>query len=1019
MFSRYTNIFLCVLVVGTITSNVISTHQLTKREVQVSGQLGPISGSISAGGSGSGGSSSSNGGSSSSSSSSSSSTSSTTSSSSSSASMSASGGSSSGSSGGASVQASGSVSAGTGSGLSGSASAGASVSMSATSTPKPEGGLLSKMKEMVKGTVETLTKDDKKVSVNASIGASSSGKSESPSGSPGGSSKGGLSAGIEASGSASTASGSLSAGASVEGSIGGGGGGGHKSEGGLMDKLGDMAKRGKEAVKDTANAVKQSLSSTENSHSGVKVEGSVGASVSGSMGGVSGSSGIQVSKDTKIDNPLEKVAKVVNKGTEAVRDTVQKIEDKASEVTEKVVKTFEDTVRKPMAHVDGSGKEQTEGRMMMSAAINAQMKASDRDKYLYEVKKKQEFELGRRPSNLKEIISDAKQRGVIPKNEDRTSLRGNHADEKSVTVDVLDKMHEIAKIPVESALKPLDKALGYEKDPLIRAYDNTHELLRRPISALAKPVESVFYGAFKTFDESKAESDKYLQQMSEQDRREARLKEEKARREDRSVVGSIADKYVELFEKPYEIILKPVDKMLGLDKQGKKNPLIKMIDEIYSMSKKPVDAIAKPFESILKKMADGDQAYQVSVRFNPQVVNKGTDPKLITRLADGALNIADRVMTKPLEVFMQPMNHALGYDEPGKKNPILDAAHSLKNATKQGVELFTRPIDRIIKEIAEIGNTRDEADLEQRRQDASRLVRLLDKLHELAQSPFEIVLRPVSKVLGYGKNGKKEPLLRAWDVLHQVVRTPIQVIEKPIEEALLGAPPKRPMKAGAKVSVGGQLGPLKAGASVSVSGEQSRSPPEPKKNNFIVEGIRKMEKIAAKPLDVVTSPIRKVILGEDEEKTGGDLEKSNRAIQAQSGGKNGQAQNGPVGKRPDKIIKTLESMNNVVLRPIEALTQPIADALSGEAKGAKVTASVSAGVGAGQGPTGSAGGSGGVSVSGGASISKGSTTVSGGASVSGGSGGMGGGSGGASAGAGGSINIGPVKVGASAQLKKN
>jgi hypothetical protein len=152
--------------------------------------------------------------------------------------------------------------------------------------------------------------------------------------------------------------------------------------------------------------------------------------------------------------------------------------------------------------------------------------------------------------------------------------------------------------------------------------------------------------------------------MSEQERREMKMKEERAKKEGRSVFGGIADKTFELAEKPYEIILKPVDHMLGLDKDGKKDPIIQLLDEIYGMSKKPIDVLAKPFENILKKMADGDRSYEVSVRFGAE----GGDPKLFTRLADGALNIADRVMTKPLEIAMRP----LGYDGHKKKNPLVE-----------------------------------------------------------------------------------------------------------------------------------------------------------------------------------------------------------------------------------------------------------------------------------------------------------------------------------------------------------
>lgn len=867
-------------------------------------------------------------------------------------------------SGGASVAASSGSS-----GSSGSEQASAAVAFSASTTPKPEGGLLDKVKEIfkegkeaVKSSVENLTKDDKKVSVEAS------GSIGGGSGSGGGSTSASLSTSGSIGGSSNGASSQASAHVSV----------GKQEGGGLIDKLSDMAKKGKESIKETASEIKekakevkedikQAVGLSDQQGEGVSAGGSIkvgGIQANANINVGGGSSGNQQGGESS--GPIEKVQKFVNKGTEVVRETVHRIEDKAAEVTEKVSKTIDDNIRKPMSQVSGSGQQTSEGHMTAQASANVQLRGEAREKHLMDVKRKQESELGQKPSNLKEIITQAKSRGVIPKNEDRSALSGNHADEKSVAVEVLDKMHEIAKMPVETVLKPLDKVLGYEKDPLIRMYDNSHEIIRRPISLVSKPVESMLTGAFKTTDEAKRDYDKLLLTTSEQERREAKMREEKARKEDRSVVGEIADKTVELAEKPFEIILKPVDHALGLDKNGKKNPLLKAFDDFYNLSKKPVDAIAKPFESILRKMADGEQAYQVSVRFQAgqsggsaagaagatTSTGSDSDPKLFTRLADGALNIADRVITKPLEIVMKPLNHALGYDEPGKKNPIVDAAHSLKNATKLGVELFTRPIDRIIKEIAEIGAIKDdierEAMLERKREEASRLVKTLDKIHELAQSPWEIVLRPVDRVLGISREGRKEPLLRAWDVIHQVVRAPIQVVSKPVEDAILGEQPRYPpgqQRGGVKAQIGGQLGPIKAGASINVGGSGAGSSGskaqvhEEHKRNFIIESIRKVERLAAKPIDVITSPIRRLILGEDDEKVGSETEKNNRAMQAKAMGQSGngrvQAQASISGGNggSDKIVKTLENMNNVVLKPIEVITQPIADILSSDDKG--------------------------------------------------------------------------------------
>lgn len=683
------------------------------------------------------------------------------------------------------------------------------------------------------------------------------------------------------------------------------------------------------------------------------ISGSGSASASGSLsmggsgsGSASAGASIQINNQSanKSEGAIDKMGRMVNRGTEAIKDTVHRIEDKAHEVGEKVQKAVDEHLTKPMQSVSGSGQMQSEGKSSVQASAKAQLKGDEREQYLEAERRKQESEMPNRPNNLKDIINQAKARGVIPQNEDRSALRGNHADEKSMTVDMYDKAHEISKIPVEKLLKPIDKMLGYEKDPLVKMYDNSHEILRRPLSLVAKPVESVLNGAFKTTDEAKKDSEKILATASVQEQREAKMKMEKERKEARSVVGQIADKTLELATKPIEIVLKPIDHALGLDKDNKKNPLIQVIDEIYSLSKKPVDTLAKPFENILKKMGD-EPVYQVSIRFNA-TEREIADPKLFTRLADGALNIADRVLTKPLELVMKPLDHALGYDEPGKKNPIVEAAHSLKNATKVGVELFTRPIDRIIKELADIGASKPEAEreaeLERQKEQASRLVRALDMIHQAAQAPFEIVLRPVSRVLGMNKDGRKEPLLRAWDVIHQVVRTPIQIISRPVEDALLGEPSYRHSNhsgnqqgASAKASFSGSFGGVKADARFSMGGsktggQQGKFRDEHHKN-VLVDGIKRVEKMAVRPFEVMTSPLRRLILGEDNEKVGSETEKNNREIQAKARGQLGDGQNSVSyqlkdgNRKPDKIMSTLEKINDLALKPLEELTQPISE----------------------------------------------------------------------------------------------
>lgn len=676
------------------------------------------------------------------------------------------------------------------------------VAPSTTSTTAKPEGLLSKMKDIVKSSVESLTHDDKKDNSMEQQGSASQ-----SSGSLGSGSENGASAQIS----------------SEQANNSGGGSGGSGGGAGLMSKFGDAAKRGKEAIKEGAKEMKDDVKSMFKSDD----EKSSGSSSSGSVKIGTSNNNIQIGSENGQESESRK------EGT--ISRLVHKVEDKASDIKDKIVKPFSEGSRNDPKAPMGS-----------------------------------------------------------------SSMRG---DDKSLAVELLDKSHEVVKQPLEKVLKPLDKALGYEKDPLIKMYDTGHEKLRHPLALVSRPVESMFAGAFKTSDEAKKDQERL---SSEQERREMKSREDRLRKEGRSIFGEITDRSFELAEKPFEIILKPVDKFLGLDKEGKKNPLLQLIDELYGYSKKPVDALAMPFENILKKMADGERAYQVSVRFNAD----SADPKLFTRLADGALNIADRVITRPLEFAMRP----LGFSQE-RKNPIVDATHSLKNATKLGVELFTRPIDRIIKEIADIGAIKDdserEMEMERKRQEASRLVHALDKLHELSQTPWEIVLRPVGKVLGYNKEGKREPLLRAWDVIHQVVRTPIQVLSKPLEDAILGESKRQQMA-------------HKYQAKAEVRGTANSDKKDEGKKNFFTEQIKKMEKFAAKPLDALTSPIRRLILGEDGTKT---------IAKAQMGGVSAKVQtNSGSNSGPDKIVKTLEQMNNVVLKPIEVITQPISDILMPDEK---------------------------------------------------------------------------------------
>lgn len=782
------------------------------------------------------------------------------------------------------------------------ASASASIG---SSTPKPE-GLLGKMKDIfkeVKGSVTSDKKEEKKsegaaaegsinigpIQASASVSASSSSSGGNGSGSSSWSdsttqapSSSWLFGGSSQSKSAESSwENKNMADSSVSVSM------QMSTSKPFLEKIGDIARRGKDALKDSADAI---------------------------VGG------------EKREGAFDKVQKLVSKGTDAVRDTAQRLEDKASEMSDKLTNSIDETVKRPMSSVSGSGQYNSEGRINAEASFNAQLRGADRDRYLYEAKRRQESEIGSRPNNIKDIVNNAKAKGVIPQYEDKTALKGYRDDEKNVAMEVFDKAHEVSKLPVETIMKPIDKMLGYEKDPLMKIYDNSHELLRKPLGLITKPVDSLFTGAFKTTDESKKETDRLLATSSEQERRESRMREERAK--DRSVVGNLADKTVDLATKPIEIVLRPVDHMFGLDKQGKKNPLLALIDEIYTLSKKPVDQIAKPFERMLRRMAEGEQPmYQISVRY----ANDENDPKLVTRLADGALNIAGRAISKPLEVFLRPLNHALGYDDPGKKNPILEAMNQFKNATKGGVELFTRPVDRIIKEIADIGEIKDEQEREmmwqRKREEAGRIVKALDRLHEVLQIPLEIVLRPVDNMLGVSSPGQKDPVLRAWDVVHQVVRTPIQVITRPIEDAILGENPRQKQAtANARLAAS-----KKNPSSTAMTPGDTRSgiaiplPSEMNKNVFITN-IRKAEKMAIKPFEAVTLPIRKLIMGEDDGKRGTSIDKGNRDLQGKGSSAQTRRQNN------DRIMRTLDKINNVALMPIEIITQPFSDMITGEKK---------------------------------------------------------------------------------------
>lgn len=667
------------------------------------------------------------------------------------------------------------------------------------STPKPE-GLLSKMKEIVKSSVDNLRHDEKKNNTMFRSGSAAQVH------------------GNLGSGSESGAPAHIAGEVNVDEHERGGGNNG-ASGSGLMSKI----KEGAKEIKEEAKSLFKSDESRNSSLSGERSDASSPTSGEVMIGPAGGSVQVGTAHNSA------QVSSTEDKSEEGTTPKlVRKAEDKASEISEKI--------RNPLKEQSSRGASQL----------------------------------------------------------------AHSGDAKSLTVQLFDKSHEAVKEPLEKMLRPLDRVLGYEKDPLIRIYDTGHETLRHPIAMVAEPVESMLSGAFKTSDEAKREADRSL---SERERLEEKKREERLKEEGRSILGEITDKSFELAEKPIELILKPVDRLLGLDKDGKKNPLIQLLDEVYGISRKPVDAIVRPFENILRKMAEGEQAYQMSVRMSAD-----NDPKLVTRLADGALNIADRIITWPLELALR----ALLFDQT-RKLPIIDATHSLKNATKLGVELFTRPIDRIIKEIADIGAIKDEAEreneMELKRLEASRLVHALDRLHEITQAQWEIILRPVGKLLGYSKEGKKEPLLRAWDIVHQVVRTPIQVVSKPLEDAILG-------------EVKRQQPPSKHQPKAEL--RQRADNMGERRKNFFTEQIRKVEKIAAKPFDVITSPIRRLILGEEADMDSRSSGTTQAGATKAGGGK-------PINES-DKIVSTISQLNNVVLKPIEVITQPISDLLTTDEK---------------------------------------------------------------------------------------
>lgn len=593
-----------------------------------------------------------------------------------------------------------------------------------------------------------------------------------------------------------------------------------------------------------------------------------------------------------------KIAHGLNKGGDMLKDAGNKFEEKTSEIGEKT-------------------------RNFTSRVDNAIHNSTSRDG---------DNNNKNMTQSMKDFINNSKSKSDKTREGSRDKLKDD--DGNNIMVELFDKAHELSKMPMETILKPLDKMLGVDKDPLLKMMDNSHDVLRKPLDMLTKPMDSMLDGAFKISDELEKE-----QPSAGNQKKGNETKSNSPRKKsDRSVVGEMADKAVELAESPLELALKPFDKLLG--NSDRKNPLVRMLNEVYGLSKKPVDKIAKPFEDVLRKMAD---RYQLSVEY-PN--NDSEDPKLVTRLANGALNVADHVVTKPLEIAMRPWNRILGYDDKKKKNSIVEAAHAWKNATRLGLELLTKPIDRIIKEIADLGDIKDDEEREEeykkRREEASRLVELIDKIHHAAQTPFEIILRPVNKIVGSKKKkNNKQAVLRAWDLLHYVMRVPIQVVSKSIEDAILG---ERSKKHDGKQS--GAYATASAGTSESSSRSGLSKPKKDRKKhedkkNFFVDNIKKAEKLAIKPLELLSMPMRKLILGNNDMK-------SNKSNHHSGHNNNSSASNGSSrsddlsdsSSHNDKIIATIKKMNNVLLTPMEILTQPIADTLFSKKGELKINATI-------------------------------------------------------------------------------
>lgn len=467
--------------------------------------------------------------------------------------------------------------------------------------------------------------------------------------------------------------------------------------------------------------------------------------------------------------------------------------------------------------------------------------------------------------------------------------------------------------------------------------DSAQEFISRP----SKPIEKLLEGAFETTDESRSHQNKMLLHADPQTREEALRKMQQERQSNRTVVGTILDKAVRLAEIPVEMAFKPFDRLFGFQK----NPLVSSFDSIYELTKEPVDRVYRPVEKTLKKMAglSPDRKYEISVRWKGTKEKK--DAKLFTRLTDGTLNIADRLITRPLEIVMRPFDAILGFED--RKNPLVETAHSLKNATKQGTELFTRTLDRMIEEIAEIGdyktNREREEAFERRKKEASRVVKAMDRIHELVQAPFEILLRPISVAAGFSRGKEKTPLLLAWDVIHQVFRVPVQIITKPIEDAIFDDDDtayggdgryrdgsKDGYRDGSKD--GYKDGPLmreKQEQSRRLEEQKSDEPPqneiqkslrkENKSPNIFINNFKKLQRLAISPIDLMTSPLRKLILGKhSEDEPQGTIKDSMEAKHAR--------------KELDKIAITLSRLNNVLLKPLEIVTQPLSDILTGAKK---------------------------------------------------------------------------------------